>query len=76
MHCLDRFFECTIPWFDRFQYKENFFFLDNFSIPTINRLHPWDDIRTGGQFCIYHFFANPYCLFPIARCNQDNKDLA
>ena len=75
MHRLDRFFECTIPRFGGFQYEENFLCFDNFSLPTINRLNPWDDIRTGSQLRIHHFFANPYRFFLICRRNQDNKDL-
>ncbi len=75
MHRLDRFFECTIPRFGGLQYEENFLCFDNFSLPTINRLNPWDDIRTGSQLCIHHFFANPYRFFLIFRRNQDNKNL-
>ena len=75
MHRLDRFFECTIPRSGGFQYEENFLCFDNLSLPTINRLNPWDDIRTGSQLRIHHFFANPYRFFLISRRNQDNKDL-
>ena len=75
MHRLDRFFECTIPRSGGFQYEENFLCFDNFSLPTIYRLNPWDDIRTGSQLRIHHSFANPYRFFLICRRNQNNKDL-
>ena len=65
MHRLDCFFECTIPRFGGFQYEESFLCLDNFSLPTINRLNPWNDIRAGSQLRIHHFFANSYCFFLI-----------
>ncbi len=64
MHRLDRFLECMIPRSGGLQYKENFLCFDNFSLPTIYRLNPWDDIRTGSQLRIHHFFANPYSLLP------------
>jgi len=75
MHRLDRFFECTIPRPGRFHYEENFLCFDNFPLPSINRLNPWDNIHTGSQPLIHHFFANPYRFFLIYRRNQDNEDL-
>jgi len=75
MHRFDRFLECTISRSGGFQYDENFLCSDNFSLPTIYRLNPWDNIRTGSQLRIYHSFANPSRFFLIYRRNQDNKDL-
>ena len=75
MHRLDRFFECPIPRCGGLQYEENFLCLGNLSLPTINRLNSWNDIRTGSQLHIYHFFADPYSFFSISRRNQDNKNL-
>jgi len=75
MHRLDRFFEGTIPLSGGFQYEERFLCINNFSLPTINRLDPWDDVRTGSQLRIHHSLANPDCFFLIAHGDQDNKDL-
>ena len=75
MHRLDRFFESTIPRLGGFQYEKRFSCLDYFSLPTINRLNPRDNICTGSQPRIHHCFANPYCFLLIYCRNQDNKDL-
>ena len=74
MHRLDRFFECAIPRLRGFQYKECFLCFHNFSLPMINRLNHWDDIRTSSQPRTHHSFANLDSFFPIAHRNQNNKD--
>jgi hypothetical protein len=47
-----------------------------FKLKSVDELlNSWDDICTGSQLRIYHFFANPHSFFLIFRCNQDYKDL-
>ncbi len=76
MHHLDRFLECRIPGFGGFQYKKNFLCFNNFSLPTIYRLNPWDNTRTGSQLRLHYPFADSHRFFLIYHRNQDNKNLS
>ena len=75
VHRFDRFFERPIPNFGRFQYEENFLCFNNFSVPAIYRLNPWNNIRAGSQLRIHHSFTNPYGLFLTFNRNQNDKNL-